>query len=110
MPSGPQRVVFTCFDYGPDQVQAVDVLGVDDFLAHHRADWVTVRWINVDGLTDMCIIRALAKKYELHPLALEDLVHPGTRPKVETYPSAGVHSSRLFILARMIYLVKELLH
>lgn len=110
MPSGPQRVVVTCFDYGPDQVQAVDVLDVDDFLSHHRPDWTTVRWINVDGLTDMRIIHALAKKYELHPLALEDLVHPGTRPKVESYPSVGEHSSRLFILARMIFLVEQQLH
>jgi magnesium transporter len=41
-------------------VQAVDVLDVDDFLSHHRPDWTTVRWINVDGLTDMRIIHALA--------------------------------------------------
>ena len=110
MPSGPQRVVLTCIDYGPDQVQAVDVLDVEDFLKHHRPEWATVRWINVDGLTDMRVIHALAKKYDLHPLAIEDLLHPGTRPKVEAYPGVGEHASRLFILARMIFLVKEQLH
>lgn len=110
LPSGPQRVVVTCIDYGPEQVQAVDVLDVDDFLANHRPEWATVRWINVDGLTDMRIIHALAKKYELHPLAIEDLVHPGTRPKVESYPGEAGHPSRLFILARMIFLVEKQLH
>lgn len=110
MPSGPQRVVLTCIDYGPSQVQAVDVLDVDDFLSCHRPEWATVRWINVDGLTDMRIIHALAKKYDLHPLAIEDLVHPGTRPKIESYPGLNETSSRLFILARMIFLVGQQLH
>lgn len=110
MPSGPQRVVLTCIDYGPDHVQAVDVLDVDDFLTHHRPAWSQVRWINVDGLTDMRIIHALAKKYDLHPLAIEDLVHPGTRPKVESYPGSAENPSRLFILARMIFLVEKQLH
>jgi magnesium transporter len=58
----------------------------------------------------MRVVHALAKKYELHPLALEDLLHPGTRPKIESYPASEEHSSRLFILARMIYLVEKQLH
>ena len=68
LPSGPQRVVVTCIDYGPEQVQAVDVLDVDDFLANHRPEWATVRWINVDGLTDHRLIRALAENLrDLYP-------------------------------------------
>lgn len=110
MPSGPERVVLTCIDYGPEQVRAVDVLDVDDFLTCHRPEWATVRWINVDGLTDMRVIHALAQKYDLHPLAIEDLVHPGTRPKVESYPGESDKPARLFILARMIFLTGQQLH
>jgi len=34
-----------------------------------------VRWINADGLSDMGVIHALATQYELHLLAVEDLLH-----------------------------------
>lgn len=105
--AAPRRVFVTCFDYSPEQVLAVDLLDVDDFLSHHRPEWAQVRWINVDGLTDLRIIQALADKYDLHPLAVEDMLHPGTRPKIESYPGATSATTRLFILARMIYLVEH---
>lgn len=105
-----KRVFVTCIDYSPDQVQAVDVLDVDDFLIQHRPQWSQVRWINLDGLTDIRVIQALAAKYELHPLAVEDMLHPGTRPKVEPYPGSEGSLSRLFIVARMIYLLDQQLH
>jgi len=110
MPGSPQRVYVSCIDYCPEQVQAVDLLDVADFLEHHRPPWSQVRWINVDGLGDMRTIQALAAKYELHPLAVEDLLHPGTRPKVEGYPGATDAVKRLFIVARMIFLVGRQLH
>lgn len=110
MPSGSERVIVSCIDYGPDQVQTTEVTDIHDFVAQHRPAWAQVRWIDVDGLADMQVIHALAKKYELHPLAIEDLLHPGTRPKIESYPSTAEHSSRLFILARMIYLIEKQLH
>jgi magnesium transporter len=83
--------------------QAIDDLG--SFLDRHRAEWVKVRWINVDGLADMGVIHALATKYELHPLAIEDLLNLNDRPKVEPY--GGEDSdlrARLFIVARTLEL------
>lgn len=102
----PRRIFVTCMDYCPDQVQAVDLLDVDDFLAHHRPEWAKVRWINVDGLTDHRLIRALAEKYDLHPQTVDDMLHPGTRPRVEPCQGASGKADRLFIIARMIYLVE----
>jgi magnesium transporter len=61
-----------------------------------------VRWVNVDGLTDMGVIRALAEKYNLHPLAIEDLLNAGQRPKVDRYEAEGEWQARLFISARMV--------
>lgn len=110
MPSGPNRVYVTCIDYSADQLQAVDILDIEDFLKCHRPEWSKVRWINVDGLTDMKVIRALAEKYELHPLAIEDMLHDGTRPKVESYPGNEEHHARLFLVARMISLIDKRLH
>jgi magnesium transporter len=110
MPSGPERVVVTCIDYCPNQVCAVDILDIDDFLGQHRPAWSAVRWINVDGLTDMKIVQALVAKYDLHPLAVEDMLNPVTRPKVEIYPGDDGHQARLFLVARMISIEKDRLH
>jgi magnesium transporter len=103
--NGSGQVSITCIDYHPGQVsiQTVDDLGV--FLGYHRPDWSVVRWINVDGLSNMNAIHALATKYDLHPLAVEDLLHTTQRPKVESY--GGEESeflARLFIIARVLQL------
>ncbi|KAJ7837328.1 hypothetical protein B0H14DRAFT_2589193 [Mycena olivaceomarginata] len=42
-----------------------------------RQPWVKVRWINITGVS-WDVIKALSLKHELHPLALEDVLH--TRP------------------------------
>src|SRR5262249_52964459 len=57
-----------CADYSADRVQITDVPDLAEFLSHHRAEWVKVRWISVRGLKDMDALRALAEKYGLHPL------------------------------------------
>ncbi len=103
LPSGTSRVYVSCIDYSPDQVQIRDVDDLDDFLAHHRPEWSAVRWINVDGLTDMKVIHSLAAKYQLHPLAIEDVIRIPERPKVESIggPESELQA-RLFIIARML--------
>jgi len=61
-----------------------------------------VTWINIDGLGDIEALQALAAKYELHPLALEDVLNTGQRPKVEEF------QDHLFIVAQMVYQDKGL--
>jgi magnesium transporter len=104
MPSGAVPAVVRCIDYGPGQVQSQEIRDLDAFIAGHRPEWATVRWINVDGLTDMRVVRALAEKYHLHPLAIEDLLHVTHRPKVEPYHDDGTYQARLFIIVRMLEL------
>ncbi|WP_052572855.1 magnesium/cobalt transporter CorA [Haloferula sp. BvORR071] len=60
-----------------------------------------VSWINIDGITDLECLEALGKHFNLHPLALEDVLHTGQRPKVEPY------SDYLFIVAHMVYQDKK---
>ncbi|THH26833.1 hypothetical protein EUX98_g7359 [Antrodiella citrinella] len=42
--------------------------------ASARESWVKVRWINVGGIS-WDVISAMAIKYDMHPLALEDVLH-----------------------------------
>ncbi len=60
-----------------------------------------IRWIEFDGLGDIDALRQLGDKYGLHPLALEDVVHTGQRPKLESY------EHMLFIVTVMIYRDEE---
>ncbi|KAF7314390.1 hypothetical protein MKEN_00911700 [Mycena kentingensis (nom. inval.)] len=39
-----------------------------------RAHWVKVRWINICGIS-WDVIKAVSLRHELHPLALEDVLH-----------------------------------
>ncbi|UPT75267.1 MAG: magnesium/cobalt transporter CorA [Elusimicrobiota bacterium] len=103
-PEPATSVKVTVIDWSADQVEMHGVLDFDAFIASHRPAWSTVRWINVDGLTDPRAIDALAKKYELHPLAVEDLLNTATRPKADAYGGDPDVRSRLFVITRMIEL------
>jgi len=60
-----------------------------------------VYWIEINGTGDGTILRALAEKYHLHPLALEDVLHTPQRPKMESY------EDYIFIIAQMLYRVPD---
>ena len=58
--------------------------------------WPVV-WINVDGLGDKDVIQQFGTMFELHRLALEDVVNVHQRPKVEEY------DEQIFFVGRMVY-------
>jgi magnesium transporter len=110
MPSQPGTVRIAAIDYSPDSVLVQDVQDIQAFIQQHRPDWSTVRWINVDGLGDLGVVHALAEKYRLHPLAIEDLLHVPQRPKVDAFDADGELQARLFIIVRMLELQADHLH
>lgn len=55
-----------------------------------------VVWVDVAGFGDVALIESLGEAFDLHRLALEDVVHTHQRPKAEDY---GDH---LFLIARML--------
>ncbi|ADJ28553.1 magnesium/cobalt transporter CorA [Nitrosococcus watsonii] len=42
-------------------------------------------WIHVQGYAEPAILRQLGEMFNLHPLAMEDVLNTGQRPKVESY-------------------------
>jgi len=110
MPSIPGTSHITCVDYSPAEVRFEEVPDLAEHLARHRPPWATVRWINVNGLTDLGVIRGLAEKYRLHPLAVEDVLHIPQRPKVQAYEAEGPFQARIFVIARMMELREAQLH
>lgn len=57
----------------------------------------TVSWINLDGIHDVNEVEAFGKAFDLHPLALEDILNTGHRPKVEEY------EDYMLILLKMLH-------
>ena len=69
--------------YGPTklfEVAVADLASLEVLRTEH-----SVVWLDVVGLGDAERIAAVGKVFELHPLALEDVVHTHQRPKVEEY-------------------------
>jgi magnesium transporter len=103
----PERIelnfmISTCVDYCPEQCERVEIVDLPNFLAHHRPAWSRVRWINIADANEQSVVESFAEKYQLHPLAIEDVVQGAHRPKVEDYPGSVDAPGRLFIVARLV--------
>lgn len=91
--------VITLIEYGPDCLEERKDVGCDELLVHLNNELVT--WINIDGLGDLSVLRILGERFNLHPLALEDVLDTNQRPKVEQY------DDYLFVVVQMLYLEKD---
>ncbi|CCM01365.1 uncharacterized protein FIBRA_03415 [Fibroporia radiculosa] len=60
---------------------------LSDPVASEKEPWTKVRWINVGGMS-WDVISALALRYDMHPLAIEDMLHQHghARSKADYYP------------------------
>lgn len=95
VPGSPTPAV-RAIAYGPDDIVEHEIGDIDEI--EPMIGRAPVTWVNVDGLGDVEIIRRIGAIFELHHLALEDVVNVHQRPKVEEY---GEH---LFIVLRMAQL------
>jgi magnesium transporter len=91
-PAAPRSVV-RALVYGPEEVDERELSSVSEIRALLEA-WPVV-WINVDGLGDERVLKELGEVFDLHRLALEDVINLGQRPKVEPY------DNHLFVVAKM---------
>src|SRR5580765_4577178 len=93
------RPLITLFEYDHANFEERTVTDTEELLSH--LDNQRVTWINIDGLGDTEILRILGSRFNLHPLALEDVLDTNQRPKVELY------DGYLFIVVKMLYLDQE---
>lgn len=76
--------VATVLAFGPEAVQGPDPVGEPADLAALRERWPVV-WVDVAGLGDADLLAKIGQAFDLHPLALEDVLSTHQRPKVESY-------------------------
>jgi magnesium transporter len=82
-PRKMERVRLRLIDYDTDSIVERELAGIED--AFEYAAEPPVTWVNVDGLHDVAVAEAVADRFEVHRLAMEDVLAPTQRPKIEDY-------------------------
>jgi magnesium transporter len=67
----------------PDKFRTVPDAAIGDVVKN--LDHWPVLWLDCTGLADIGLIEEIGRTFGLHPLALEDVVNTGQRPKVDFY-------------------------
>ncbi|HET6520543.1 MAG TPA: magnesium/cobalt transporter CorA [Geminicoccaceae bacterium] len=94
------RSVVRLVGYGEGVCEEAAIEGAEALRAWIGRHGVT--WVDVEGLADLDLIRALGDAFGLHDLALEDVVHANQRPKAEAY------EDHLFVVTRAATLGERL--
>jgi len=79
------KPVISLFEYDAHSFQECRIETIDDLLPCLESGKIS--WINIDGLGDIEFFQQLALHFRIHPLALEDILNLGQRPKVDEYES-----------------------
>ncbi|MBI5138167.1 MAG: magnesium/cobalt transporter CorA [Nitrospirae bacterium] len=89
--AGAGGLVIRLIDYTATEFTEKDLISPAE--CHDYLDRPTITWIHVQGTVAPETLRHVGELFELHPLALEDVINAGQRPKAERY---GGH---LFVVA-----------
>ena len=90
--AAPVRV--SAFRYGKEAFETFDVVTPTEAAALRSPGAVT--WVNMDGVSDVDLVREMGSAFEIHRLVLEDVVNTTQRPKTEEYDAF------LFVVLRML--------
>jgi magnesium transporter len=90
-----RKPVISFIEYDAHSIEERTIERIDDIF--YCIDTEKVSWINIDGLGDVELLKRLGEQFQIHPLALEDVLNTGQRPKIEDY------NGLLFVLLHMIY-------
>lgn len=88
----PPRLRYTLFN--KEKLEEREVANVADIPAASPEG--AVLWIELDGISNIELLQALADRFGIHSLAIEDVLTLGQRPKLEPY------ENHLFIVSHII--------
>jgi magnesium transporter len=89
------KPIIHLIDYDAHSIEEHEIKNIEDIFGCLESEKVS--WIDVGGLGDVELLRELGRHFRIHPLAMEDVMTPGQRPKVDEY------EGQLFILLQMVY-------
>lgn len=93
-PKGALPPSIDIFGYDVDRIEEIHN-GDIDAIKTMRAQWPMV-WVNVTGLGDASLIASIGTLFNIHPLALEDVLNVPQRSKTEEY------DDNIFVVVQML--------
>lgn len=78
-----EKVKISLIEYNETEFIEKEFYDLSECLNHVNPS--LVKWMNVDGIHRVELIEAIGKKFNIHPLTLEDVVNTSQRPKFEDY-------------------------
>jgi len=78
-----EQLAIHLIDYTPQEFNELDLSDARE--CHPYLEKESITWIHVQGIANVDTVRDLGNLFGLHPLALEDVVNTGQRPKADSY-------------------------
>ncbi|HEY9120096.1 MAG TPA: CorA family divalent cation transporter, partial [Marinobacter sp.] len=78
-----EQITIHLFDYTPGAFTELELANPGDCHPFLESDSIT--WVHVQGIARAETVRELGYLFGLHPLALEDVINTGQRPKADSY-------------------------
>jgi magnesium transporter len=96
-----EKPVITLIDYDQSRFEILKDISLDEAMSFRSTD--TVSWINLSGIHDVELIDEFGKRFDIHPLALEDILNTHHRPKLDE------HEGFSLIILKMLFFNDETL-
>lgn len=90
-----QKTKITAILYDKDSFQQKQIETIEESLSCKKGN--SVLWLNIDSVSNIDVIKDIAKFYQIHPLVLEDIMNTGHRPKMEQ------HGEYVVVILKMLY-------
>ena len=94
-PTNIQLIEYDAHSFVEKPVSAVDELL--DSLENQK-----VTWVNIEGLGSVELVQEVGRLFQIHPLAIADILTLGQRPHLDAY------DRQIFLLLQMVYQNQEL--
>lgn len=88
------KISLSILEYDENKVTEQKNVSVKQCL--ERLNSSTMTWITVHSVSDVATLAYLGEQFKIHPLALEDIMNTGHRPKLDTY------DTQVFIITRFL--------
>ena len=106
--TGSQKIdhsIIEVTDFDSEQIQECQIENVELLLEYKESS--TLTWINIVGLHEVSIIERVGQIFEIDPLALEDVLNVGQRPKFEEYDRFSFISLKMLQLKEDLNIIQQ---
>lgn len=89
-----EKVTVSLFSYDEKELKEHHSQNLEECLA--EIDSSKINWINIDGLSNVDLVKEVGAHFNLHPLLLEDILNVEQRPKFEEYDAHLFFTIKMF--------------